>query len=123
MVGSLFTDIKTALEGEGYLVNTSPQEKNLREGKELNMIIKDIDITVESSYSYIVDVMCSITMYISKSIDVITIPIALMTIIEEGVTMTNNFAFTKPDITLFGTLYRVDLNFTFKEVVTVNTEE
>lgn len=117
MSNTVFTDVIAVLKDAGYIVNLSPQEKQLFSSKELVIIIGDIELNVESTVSYIQMVTVDIIMNIKTAADVITLPATLAMDIEKGIATSNGFKFENIKVDILGTLYQVTLSYSYKEVL------
>lgn len=115
----VYDNVCTTLTDNGYIVNTSPQEKQLLAAKELIILVSDIDPAVETTTSYIVTVSCKIIWNETDGGDMLDRVITLMDLIESNMSLTNKFKFVKPNIEPMGTLYQIELPFEYTEVLNI----
>lgn len=118
---TILTQIESSLKSVGKKVNLTPQEKLRNDGKEILLLVTGIELEVETSKSYIMNVEVSVMWEELDGKEMVENIKTNITTIEEGFTsMPMRFRFESPEIEPFKIGYGVSLPCRYSEVVTIN---
>ncbi len=110
-------EISSILKASGYVVNITPQEKQMMAAREIIILLNDIEIKVESEVSYIENVKLILRWQDTNIDTILSSIVTIMKKLEQGLTVSNLFRFEKPKIDLLGTAYIISLGFQYTIVM------
>lgn len=112
-------NVVTALKTAGYKVNLQPQETLVP--KELYITLESIELEVETSVTYFMTTTYEVNFISDSIVDITTmVPLIINIIDKAAIAAMPNIKSVTPTIDkLDGTLYKIAMKFSFKEVITI----